>query len=197
MRDSGCGTAEQLRFRIYSSFRALNWRVTLSPLLLGLLTLSACEQAERPLIETVLAYNTLLAEGYRHQEMAPLSKAATPEQVAKVYHHMAALAEGGIRMDALLRGLEFIAIQRQGNGQAQLTTKEGWSYRYLTPTGPNTSEEQQVNYTISYHLQKSSDRWLVSEVSIQESDRKLREDTLPFFTRPADRPFDATPGGRP
>jgi hypothetical protein len=148
------------------------------------------------LTEAVLSYNTLLAEGYRVQELTPLLAGATPEQVTKVYHHMAALAEGGVVMDALLRSIDFVEIRSREEGRAQVTTKESWNYRYLSSGAQRIpGEERLVNYTVNYRLVKGGERWLVNEVSIVASDRQAWDDNLPFFKRPAKTPVANSRGG--
>jgi len=98
-------------------------------------------------------------------------------------------------MDALLRSIDFLEVSILPEDRAKLTTRESWSYRYMMSGNKNIGEERLVNYTVDYRLQKVRARWLVNEVIIQESDRIVEDDDLPFFKRPARSPAAATGGG--
>ena len=60
--------------------------------------------------DTILRYNKLLTGGYSKMNMTPLREVATLEQSIRVYDHMAALGEAGIRMESQLVDIKFLDI---------------------------------------------------------------------------------------
>jgi len=170
-------------------------------LLLSLLSLiTGCgqkidQQPPNALHEAIETYNGLLADGYRRLDMNHLVQAATGERALKAYYHMAALGEGGVKMDSALRHLEFAGTKQLAPDKAEVTTKERWEYKYINIENGNTSPLLTVNYTSRYRLVKEKEKWLVAEITILFTDRADDADELAFFKRPAHVPQGSAPKG--
>ena len=91
--------------------------------------------------DTVRTYNRLLNEGYKSLNMAPLNRVATQRRTVKAYHHMAALGEGGIRMEARIEQIQFLKVTRYSPEKAEVQTRERWNcYYYNIESGEQVSE---------------------------------------------------------
>ena len=116
--------------------------------------------------EAIRRYNTLLAEGYRTQDMNPLQEVTTREQAVKLYHHMAALGEGRLRLESQLKEIDFKKIERRDTGHAVVETEEIWDFtHYRTDSGEKHAEERDFVYRMGYILQKKDGRWVITEVT--------------------------------
>jgi len=142
------------------------------------------KQPPNVLHETIETYNGLLADGYRRLNMNHLVHAATGERAIKAYYHMAALGEGGVRMDSVLRDLEFVTTKQPGPDEAEVTTREQWEYRYVNIANGNASPLLTVNYTARYRLVRDKEKWLVAQIAILYTDRPSDAGELVFFERP-------------
>ncbi len=138
--------------------------------------------------EAIRNYNGLLADGYRRLNMNHLVHAATGDRARKAYYHMAALGEGGVKMDSTLRSLEFIATKQLAPDQAEITCQEQWGYAYINLDNGHTSPRLTVNYTARYRMVKERGKWLVADITILNTDRTSDADELSIFKRPDDRP---------
>ena len=143
--------------------------------------------------ETIRIYNGLLADGYRRQNMNHLIHAATEKKATKAYYHMAALGEGGVKMDSNLRELEVIGNKHLADNKAEVTCKERWEYRYINIYNGTSSPLLTANYTTRYRLVKEKEKWLVSSVTILYSDRAKDADVLSFLQRPPKVPQGSVP----
>ncbi len=143
--------------------------------LLGLmLILSGCTSVskdEQILKDTIVKYNTLLAEGYQKLNMTPLLHVATEEQSQIVYHHMSALGEADIKMIAKLEKIDFLDIKNTQD-KAEVKTKEEWDYVHISINSGKTISENSVIYKLKYTLIKKADKWHVAEIKI-ESEEKI------------------------
>lgn len=158
----------------------------LGAVLLGLLFLSfACAGQNEDLQNAVRNYNMLLAQGYRTMDMTPLAAAATPDRVMKAYHHMAALGEGGMKMDASIDDIRFDTLKLLTSTEAEVVTKESWHYRYVALEHDKPGKESAVRYTVLYRLIHAGEKWLVADLQILSSDKADDGDLLPFWRRPA------------
>jgi hypothetical protein len=158
-------------------------------LLLSLLCFAGCSQEKKqekknPLHETIVIYNGLLADGYRRQDMNHLIQAATPQRALKAYYHMAAIGEGGVKMDSVLKKIEFTGHKELAADKAQILTKEVWDYRYISNVTGDKSPLRTINYTVRYTLEKNEAKWLVANATILYGDRKSDAADLDFFKRP-------------
>jgi hypothetical protein len=115
--------------------------------------------------DTILRYNQLLADGYANMNMNPLQEVATADQAGKEYRHMAALGETNIRMEALLKSIEFSAVVVSREGTASAVTKEVWGYTHLdVRTRTPVARQKDVVYTLKYELKQENRRWLVASI---------------------------------
>jgi hypothetical protein len=160
-------------------------RIVALLLALPLLVLG-CAGRDRTLQEAVSAYNALLAQGYRSMDMTPLAAAATPDRLMKAYHHMAALGEGGVKMDAAPPEIRFETVKRLSPTEAEVVTRESWRYRYVALQGNQAGRESTVHYTARYRLAHQEGKWLVADLQILATDKTDDSDLLPFLKRPAE-----------
>lgn len=118
------------------------------------------------IVEVIRRYNTLLTEGYRTQNMNPLQEVTTREQAVKLYHHMAALGEGRLRLDSHLKKLTVTKTEQPEPGRALMETEEVWDFtHYRTDSGEKYAEERDFVYRMGYILQKKDGRWLITGVN--------------------------------
>ncbi len=143
---------------------------------------------------TVARYNELLRDGYQRQNMNFMREAASEEQATKLYSHMAALAEGGLRMNATLRELQFVGISFPGASEARAETREVWDFTHFRiATGEKYAEEKGFVYRMAYRLGKQDGRWIVVDVQVLSGESTNA--TIPW--PPLARPGEPAPPGRP
>jgi hypothetical protein len=110
-------------------------------------------------------YDELLANGYRSLNMNPMREVASQLQAESEYIHMSSLAEGGVRLDPVLREMEFLRVSVEATS-AQAETRETWDYRhYSRSTGALVLEQKGLIYHLAWDLSKEpSGTWLVTDV---------------------------------
>ena len=120
--------------------------------------------------QTIERYNELLVQGYRALDMNPMQEAATKLQSEDEYIYMSSLAEGGIRLDAVLKSQEFLRVSIETTS-AQAETRETWDYKhYARDSGRLVREQKDLVYHLAWDLEKQPDgRWLVSDVRAIET----------------------------
>lgn len=153
--------------------------------ILVLLLFSGCNQNKRQIKDTVTAYTTLLAQGYRNLNMNPLIQVATEERATKAYHYMAALGEARVKMDARLKNLKFLDIKIHGflkGEKAEVKTEEIWDYSYINIDRGEQVFDNSVTYELTYALIKKSDQWLVADITIEKAAEK--KSPPDWFQRP-------------
>ncbi len=124
---------------------------------------------------TVLLYNSLLAKGYRNQNMTVLSEVATEQRALKAYYHMAALGEGKVKMDSKLVSIVFNDVKILSDVKAEAGTSEKWEYKYINFDTQNQEYENTVDYKLRYSLVKKSGKWLVDYIDLLETKEKNPE----------------------
>lgn len=137
-------------------------------LLAALLALcSACSMGNGGEIERIIRrYNALLIQGYRTQNMNPLLEVTTHEHALKLYHHMAALGEGQLRMESRLKGIRFLNVDRRGSSEAMVDTEETWDFtHYRMGTQEKYAEEKDFVYRMGYALNRVDGRWVITRVT--------------------------------
>ena len=159
--------------------------LTIPILLLG------CDKGKAQLKDTVVKYNTLLAEGYRNLNMNPLIQVATERRATKAFYHMAALGEARIKMDAKLKKITFSDIKIISHDKAEVVTDEIWDYTYLSIDSSKPLFDNSITYKLKYILEKRSNRWLVADIIIEKADEKKKSEDI--FHRPLSR---NTPGDK-
>ncbi|GAM07816.1 hypothetical protein OR1_00085 [Geobacter sp. OR-1] len=140
-------------------------------LLLATLVLYACTlsnpaaDTERQVKSVIMRYNQLLADGYRSMNMNPLQEVATVEQATRLYHHMAALGEGKLRMDSALKGITFVKTEYPRPGEAVIQTRENWDFTHINiDTGKKFAEERGFIYEMRYQMKRDGSRWAITNV---------------------------------
>lgn len=114
----------------------------------------------------IIRYNHLLSEGYRSLNMNPVQEVATPEQATKLYHHMAAMGEGKLKMDSTLTNISFVKVEKPGADEVIVETKETWDFSHVDlQTGRVVAEEKNFIYAMRYLLKYADGRWLVHAVT--------------------------------
>ena len=138
-------------------------------LLLLCLALAGCVSSsveDRDVKASIMRYNQLLSDCYRNLNMNPMQEVATPEHATKLYYHMAALGEGGVRMVSQLKGMDFLDIHFPKDGKAVVRTRELWDFaHYGAIKGEKQYEERAFPYDMTYRLTKSDGRWLVDSIT--------------------------------
>ncbi len=139
------------------------------------LVLAGCSShsgESRDVKAVIMRYDQLLADCYRNLNMNPMQEVATPEHATKLYYHMAALGEGGVRMDSVLKGIDFVETGFPEAGKAVVRTRERWDFvHYGITKGEKQYEEKAFPYVMTYRLTKASGRWLVESITA-EAERK-------------------------
>ena len=111
-------------------------------------------------------YDQLLIEGYRSFNMSPMKAVTTKEQAEKLYFHMAALAEGKLRMESTLKSITFKKIDFPKPDEAAVETKEVWDFTHVNiESGKKFAEEKDFIYEMGYILKKQGDRWIITNVN--------------------------------
>jgi hypothetical protein len=131
-------------------------------------------------------YDELLRDGYQRQNMSFMREVASEEQAAKLYGHMAALAEGDLRMSAALGELRFVRIDFPAPGEASAETREVWDFtHYRVKTGEKYAEEKGFVYRMRYGLRRQQGRWMVSAVDVLSGEPTNTTIPLPRVDREA------------
>jgi hypothetical protein len=137
-------------------------------LTLSIYTLFSCAPSgsnDNQIKAVIMRYNQLLSDGYRTMNMNPLQEVATVEQATKLYHHMAALGEGKLRMDSALKGISFVKIERPHPYEATVQTKETWDFTHINiDSGKKFAEERGFIYEIRYSLKQDGSRWIITNI---------------------------------
>ncbi len=124
---------------------------------------------------TVILYNSMLAQGYRKQNMTSLAEVATEKRISKAFYHMAALGEGWVRMDMNLKQISFSEIQILSSDKAEAATEEKWDYKYINFKTEEQVYDNSVDYVNRYKLSKISDKWFVDDINVISSKEKKSE----------------------
>ncbi len=142
---------------------------------------------------TVMMYTRLLAEGYARLNMGELTRVAAERQATRVFHHMAALGEGGVKMLASLTRIEFDGVESLPDKVAEVRTREHWEYAYYTIATGELRHENDVSYQLAYTLEKTDQQWLIADVRIVESMEGTGKGDLSFMVRPDGRNHGSMP----
>lgn len=149
--------------------------------------ISSCRNGKEGLLNeetriknTVLLYNSLLAKGYREQNMTFLKEAATEKRASKAYYHMAALGESFVKMDAKPKEIKFTDVVIRSGDMAEAETREKWDYKYINFNTGNEIYDNSIDYINRYKLFKVSDRWLVDDIDVISSREKKSEKFSPL-----------------
>jgi hypothetical protein len=118
-------------------------------------------------IENIIRrYNYLVIQGYRNQDMNPLQEVTTEEQARKLYHHMAALGEGKLRMESKLKDIKFKSIDQRSSAEATVETEETWDFtHHRMANNEKYAEEKDFIYRMGYILNKKDGRWVITHVN--------------------------------
>ena len=136
--------------------------------------------------QIVKRYTQLLIEGYSTMNMTPMQEVATEGQATKLYHHMAALKEGGNRMLSNLKTIEFQEVSLPSPDKAVVKTKEIWDYTHVDlASGKKFAEEKDFIYEMGYILEKQNERWIITNVNAVTS--MSTNTVIPW---PDDKPTD-------
>jgi hypothetical protein len=130
---------------------------------------------ERLIKDTVVLYNSLLADGYRKLSMTALVQAATEERATKAYYHMAALGEARVKMDAKIRDFKFLELKLPSQYTAEVMTEEIWDYSYVNVDTGEQVYDNKITYKNRYALTKKTGKWLVYDITVEESHEEKPE----------------------
>ncbi|MBT0665657.1 hypothetical protein KI809_15210 [Geobacter pelophilus] len=140
-------------------------RLLLTLFICGITACAPTGSKDKPIKAAIMRYNQLLADGYRSMNMNPLQEVATVDQATKLYHHMAALGEGKLRMDSSLKGIAFVKIDQPKPAEATVQTKETWNFTHINiTTGKKFAEEHGFIYEMKYSMKQDGNRWLITNV---------------------------------
>lgn len=133
--------------------------------LAGCVAPSKYSPEEAAVRDVIRRYNQMIIQGYRALNMNGMSQVATKLQSEDEYIFMSSLAEGGVRLDATLKDLEFLAVSVETTS-ATAETRETWDYKhYSRADGTLVREERGLVYQLAWDLEKQpSGAWLVSDV---------------------------------
>lgn len=139
-----------------------------APIILVLLLAACSRDREVEAVKaTVVRYNVLLRDGYERQNMNFMREVASEDQATKLYSHMAALVEGGLRMSAALRDLQFQKVAFPADGEATAETREVWDFTHRRiATGEKFAEEKGFVYRVAYALGRREGRWVIVGVEV-------------------------------
>lgn len=157
-------------------------------------SLLACvsEPAQTEQIKTaIMRYNQLLMEGYQKLSMNPLQEVATKEQAEKAYYHMAALGEGGMRMESKLKKIDYQEIKFPSQDEVCVTTREIWDFSHNDlRTGEKKYEQKDFAYLTKYELKREGNRWMIQKINAVEGDPAKKTEPPKWFStrRPVSPP---------
>jgi hypothetical protein len=132
-------------------------------------TLMGCHSRgdEADVKATVTRYTELLRDGYQRQNMNFMREVASEEQAAKLYHHMAALGEGNLRLSSTLQEIQFVRVDLPAPGEASVETREVWDFtHYRIATGEKYAEEKGYVHRMAYALRQKDGKWIVTGVEV-------------------------------
>lgn len=120
---------------------------------------------------TVMRYNQLLASCYQALDMNPMQEVATAEQAEKLYHHMAALGEGQVRMKSALQEIAFESVEFPAPDRCRVRTRELWDFSHEEiGSGKTVMRERNFAYRLDYELRKEDRQWIVTSVVARDTD---------------------------
>lgn len=130
--------------------------------------------------DAVTEYNRALAIAFAEMDMNLLQGTATEAQAASEAVMMQSLGNGGVRMIAELKSIEFGEVQFPDDGTAHIETSEVWDYRHESLTTSETVRtEKGVVYRLAYDLVYQDGRWLVAAVISLDEEAGSEETTTP------------------
>jgi len=131
----------------------------------GCIAPSAPSPEEAAIRDVISRYNEMIIQGYRALNMNGMAQVATKLQSEDEYVYMSSLAEGGVRLDATLKDLQFLKVSVDATS-ATAETRETWDYRhYGRQDGKLVREENGLVYHLAWDLEKQpTGEWLVSDV---------------------------------
>jgi hypothetical protein len=142
-----------------------------APLLALLLAGCASRGQEAEAVKgAVTRYTELLRDGYQRQNMNFMREVASEEQASRLYHHMAAMGEGNLRLSSTLGELTFQKVELPAPGEAKVSTREVWDFtHYRIATGEKYAEEKGFIHQMAYTLRNVDGKWLVTDVAVVSS----------------------------
>lgn len=145
---------------------------------------------EEQVKNTVLTYLTLLADGYRNQNMTPLLHSATRKRADKAYYHMSSLGESEVKMNPRLLEIRIPSVILGAGERAEARAVEKWQYVYYRTDTGNKVYENDVSYELTYKLvREQGRRWLVDEITVGKTEEGKGVGELRFYERPGDHPL--------
>lgn len=150
-------------------------------------------------IENIIRrYNHLVIQGYRNQDMNPLQEVTTEEHARRLYHHMAALGEGKLRMESKLKEIKFKNIDNRSNVEATVETEETWDFTHFRMTNNEKyAEEQDFIYRMGYILNKKDGRWMITHVNTISGTSTNTVIPFPQLDRKGNKVNPSQDGGKP
>lgn len=164
-----------------------------------LLISSSCDQ-QKPTVhptdnrqiaieKTIKKYNSFLADCYRALNTKALHQVASTKMVDTTYFHMTAIGEAGVKMDCRLKKITFDQLTEIAPDTVTIAAQEEWDYTYWDIKTGKRLFDNSVTYNLTYTLEQKSEKWLVTEVSVQKTTED--KDSSFIFQRPANQ----KPGG--
>ena len=160
----------------------------LSLLLVLFWVVAACSPVseENTQLKSVInRYNQLLVQGYTTLNMNPLQEVATKELAEKAYYHMAALGEGGMRMESKLKKIDFKEVKFLKPGEVYVITRETWDFSHNdVKTGEKKYEQKDFDYETKYELKKEDTRWMIQKINAVEGNPSKKTEAPKWFSTP-------------
>ncbi len=113
----------------------------------------------------VRRYDTLVPDAYRAGDFRIALPVVGPDEARRLTGHIGVRTDQGLTLDSHLDEIQFLGIERDGEGIV-VRTRERWTYgdrRMGTgqPVGPDAHDR----YEMRYHLRKLDGRWVVVETA--------------------------------
>ncbi len=117
-------------------------------------------------VRAVRQYNRMLISCYHRNDTAGLEVFATEREFSKVSHLIQGLAGQHLRMHAELRQMRIENVERWGQDNILVATRELWQYRHVsTTTNSEVKPLTKLEYQMRYNMIREKGHWKVFDLS--------------------------------
>jgi hypothetical protein len=131
-----------------------------------------CQQKseqDSPLVKAVRDYNVAIIQAYSDANLNYMQPFASKEEINKLFPVMQSLTESNSRMVSIQKQFKVTEEKQTGEESGYVATNERWVYWWEDMrTGAVTKPKSEVNYHLTYHLQKEGTRWKVDRIQLRE-----------------------------
>ncbi|HEY3446470.1 MAG TPA: hypothetical protein VGK67_08895 [Myxococcales bacterium] len=133
----------------------------------------------------VRAYDDKLVEAYRTGDEKIVDPLVGEEEGKKLLGLIGVKLDMGLTLEATLKELKWLGVERPPSGEVHVLTEERWHYRdRKVGSGETVGQESDDHYFMRYALRKVEGRWVVGAVSFEHPPSVGRQ-TAPNTASPA------------